>query len=410
VAQREDTLGVFRVSQSNDWRELSSVHRRCLLEPGSSAPRVPSPVPRVELNLQKSVPNKLICIFIVIAAGFCVLINGCSATHVGVVPSIEFTRIPPAEINRAEKFDIIQGRVTGARPGQQVVLYVKTGDWWVQPSFHQPFTKILADSTWLNSTHLGSHYAAVLVDPEYHPQSTMDTLPDIGGGVAAVAVAEGATSGPTTAANLQFGGYDWRVRNAPSSRGDTPNIYDPSNAWIDAEGALHLRIAKQGDQWTCAEVTLTRSLGYGTYSFVVRDTSQLEPASVFSMYTWDYSGGDQNNREMDIEISRWGDPAAVNAQCEVQPFYVPANVARFDAPAGVLTHSFRWEPGKVIFRTLRGSVNDSHAEVVNEHAFTSGVPLPASETVRIAFYVYGKIYNPAQNDIEVVVEKFEYLP
>jgi hypothetical protein len=113
---------------------------------------------------------------------------------------------------------------------------------------------------------------------------------------------------------------------------------------------------------------------------------------------------------MDIEISRWGDPASKNAQYEVQPFYVPANVARFTAPAGGLTHSFRWEPGKVSFRTVRGSVNDPGAEVIGEHVFTSGVPAPGAESVRVALYIYGKTEHPVQNGAEVVIEKFEYLP
>ena len=189
------------------------------------------------------------------------------------------------------------------------------------------------------------------------------------------------------------------------------NHYDPANAWTDAGGALHLRIAGQPGNWTCAEVALTRSFGYGTYSFVVRDTSHLEPAAVLAMFTWDYAGGDDNNREMDVEVSRWGDPENKNAQYVVQPFYVPANVARFDSPPGVLTHSFRWEPGRVSFRTVRGAASAPRAEeVVGEHVFTSGVPAPGAETVRIAFYVYGKTGQPLQNGAEVVVEKFEFLP
>jgi hypothetical protein len=51
-------------------------------------------------------------------------------------------------------------------------------------------------------------------------------------------------------------------------------------------------------------VNLTRSLGYGTYSFTVEDTSGLEPPVVFSMFTWDYSTDQENHREFDINISR----------------------------------------------------------------------------------------------------------
>ena len=39
----------------------------------------------------------------------------------------------------------------------------------------------------------------------------------------------------------------------------------------------------------CSEATLTRSLGYGTYRFVVRDVSHIDPSNVFSIFTFDYS-------------------------------------------------------------------------------------------------------------------------
>jgi len=347
---------------------------------------------------------------IILMIGCCILLSGCRSRADSALPSIEFTRIPPAETARIDKTDIIQGRVTGARPGQQVVLYAKTESWWLQPLPTVPFTKVQPDSSWINSTHLGSEYAAILVEPGYRPPTMLNSLPATGGDILALVTAEGAKSGPTTNAPINFSGYEWRVRNAPSRRGDTNNLYDPSNAWTDSNGALHLRIAKLSGKWTCAEVSLTRNLGYGTYSFVVRDTSQLAPSVVFTMFTWDYAGDDQNNREMDIEISRWGDQSTKNAQFEVQPFFVPANVTRFNVPSGPLTHSFSWEPGKVSFRTMRGTVTDSRTEVVNEHAFTSGVPVPGAESVRMALYIYGPADDALQNDTEVVIEKFEYLP
>jgi hypothetical protein len=341
------------------------------------------------------------------AACITILLGGCRSRTGADGPTVAFTRIPQAEANRTDKLEVIQGSVSGARLGQQIILYAKAGAWWLQPLPNAPFTKI-QDSNWVNSTHLGTEYAALLVEPGYRPRATLDELPGPGGEVVAVATAKGAPSSPSP--TLQFSGYEWRIRTAPSSRGDTKNLYDPANAWTDADGALHLRIAGQPEQWTCAEVALTRSFGYGTYSFVVRDTSKLEPAAVLAMFTWDYAGGDENNREMDVEVSRWGDPASKNAQYVVQPFHVPANVARFTSPPGVLTHSFRWEPGQVSFRTERGAADGARAEVVSEHVFTAGVPAPGAETVRMAFYVFGRNGQPLQNGAEVVVEKFEFLP
>jgi len=339
------------------------------------------------------------------------LFSGCRTRRATPNPSVEFSRIPPAEAGGQDKLDIIEGRVTGARPEQQIVLYARSGAWWVQPLVSQPFTKIRPDSTWTNSTHLGTEYAALLVDPGYRPEPRINELPARGGSVAAVATVKGAECASTVSKTLQFSGYEWRIRNAPSDRGGLNN-YDPSNAWTDARGALHLRIAKISGEWTCAEVTVARSLGYGLYSFVVEDTSRLDPAAVLAMFTWDYAGTDQNYREMDIEISRWGDPASKNAQYVVQPFYIPANVDRFTIPSGVVTHSFRWEPGQVSFRTVLGRDTSAKARIVAEHVFTSGVPSPGVETVRMDLYVFRRGQSTLQNEAgaEVVVEKFEYLP
>jgi hypothetical protein len=331
----------------------------------------------------------------------CVLFSGCRST-VQNEPTIEFSRIPQADQGSQEKHEIIVGRVTNARPGQEIVLYSRSGAWWVQPLATQPRTKIQPNSTWINATHLGTEYAALLVDPGYQPPASAKMLPVRGGPVAAVAVVPGRPS--PASQYLQFSGYEWRLRDAPSSRGGSSNIYDPKNAWTDANGALHLRITGASGKWTCSEVSLTRSLGYGTYTFVVRDVSRLEPAAVFSMFTWDYSGADENYHEIDIEISRWGDPASKNAQYVIQPYYVPANVVRFAAPSGTLTHSLRWEPGRLSFRTSRGS------RTVAQHVFTSGVPSPGIESVRMNLYVSHIANTALENGAEVVIEKFEYLP
>ena len=338
----------------------------------------------------------------------CILICGCRKWQSQPDLAIELTRIPPAAEGGPDKLDIIEGRVVGARPGQRIVLYARNGAWWVQPLAGEAFTKIQPNSKWVNSTHLGTEYAALLVEPGYRPPATMSELPPPGCGVVAVTTAKGGT-GTAVSKMLFFSGYEWRIRDAPSDRGGG-NDYNPSNAWTDSNGALHLRIAKVAGKWTCAEVTLTRNFGYGTYSFVVRDTSHLDPAAVFTMFTWDYAGSDPNNREMDIEVSHWGDPTTKNAQYVVKPFYIPENASRFTVPSGALTHSFRWEPGRVSFRTDRGSESGSKAPPIAEHVFTSGVPSPGVESVRMNLYIFHLVKEPLQKENEVVIEKFEYLP
>jgi len=283
---------------------------------------------------------------------------------------------------------------------------------WVQPWPDHPFIPIRADSSWSTETHLGFEYAVLLVDPSYRPPPTMDVEPTQGGSVVQVTIVKG-TGTPTFAPTkpLKFSGYDWSLRTIASDRGGTNNLYDPDNAWTDSSGALHMRITKKSGRWVCAQLALNRSLGYGTYVLVIRDVSHLQPAEVLSMYTFDEWHGDEYYREMDLEISRWGDAANKNnAQYGIQPFYIPGNVFPFKAMPGTLTYSMRWEPGRADFETVRGASSFHGGAVVAQHEFTSGVPSPGQEKVKLEFYVVASDKYPLQKDDEVVLDKFEYLP
>ncbi len=331
------------------------------------------------------------------------LFYGCGPARPSPAPSIEFSRLPRSDGGGTESRAIIEGHVEGARAGQQIVLFAKSaGVWWVQPFADQPYTGIRSDKHWENSTHLGTEYAALLVEPGYQPPETTARLPRKGGPVIAVVTANGEPQHLITSRTLHFSGYEWEIRGVPVGE----NNYDPANAWTDTGGRLHLRIARGTGEWTCAEVTLTRSLGYGSYSFDVQDVSALEPAAVLGLFTWDDSLTDVNHREMDTEISRWGEPSGKNAQYVVQPYYIPANVVRFSAPPGRLTYSFNWQPGRVAFKTAR----HPDGGIIAEHTFTSGVPSPGGEAVHINLYPYANKSSSLEHQVEVVIEKFEYLP
>jgi hypothetical protein len=339
-----------------------------------------------------------------VLAGAFLATSACSSSRIRPEPTIEFSTIPPEGDGSPDKLVQIKGRVKGAGAGQRVVLFAQSGVWWVQPFAVQPFTEIQADSTWKSTTHPGLAYAALLVDARYRPPLTVETLPDKGGSILAIATTKGSapSSPPKT---LQFSGYQWDVREVTGNAGGMKNFYDPANAWTDRSGFLHLAISKQEGRWMCAEIKLTRSLGYGTYRFVVQDLSHLEPAAVFALSTWDNSGPP---REMDIELSRWGEPSDKNAQYVIQPYVVPANTVRFNTPGGNLTYAMDWQPGRTEFRTVRGS--SSNGPVVAQHVFTSGIPSVGNEAIHMILYVFDNRNAPMQRGTEVIVEKFEFLP
>lgn len=340
----------------------------------------------------------------IIVASTAALGTACGTAPDLTRPTIQFTRIPQADTNGSDGHDIIEGTVTGAREGQQIVLYARNGSWWLQPLIEAPFTRILPDAKWRNATHLGSEYAALLVDPGFRPDRNLKALPPVSGPVVAVHAAAGAAASPSP--TLQFSGYEWRIRNAASNRGGRKNPYSPGNAFTDTNGALHLRIKKDGEHFACAEVSLTRSLGYGTYSFWVRDVSRLAPDITLEMFTWDYAGTDPNNREMDIVIRQRSPEPMQTARFIVQPYRVASNVHEFNLPPRDFLHSFRWGPGEIEFVTSKPA---NRKDVIARHTFTLGVPAPGLESARIALYLpHSASPHPAEG--EAVIERFEYTP
>ena len=80
------------------------------------------------------------------------VLTGCHSSSKNSAPTIAFSKVAAAYqespyktdmTERDYKTDIIDGRVTGARPGQRIVLYAKTdGRWGVCRQSGQPFTNI----------------------------------------------------------------------------------------------------------------------------------------------------------------------------------------------------------------------------------------------------------------------------
>lgn len=345
----------------------------------------------------------------------CVLVAisliACRTTASHRTTSIEFDRLPPPDVGGTGTVEIISGTVQNPPDGARVVVYVQSrGSWFVQPLAIRPFTTVGKDGRWSTLTHLGTHYAAVLVGPEYRPVKVLPALPSVDQSVLAIKTVPGDPSSVKLPHFLRFSTYDWTVRQTGSDRHGTPHHYKISNTSVDAQGYLHLRVTKQDTEWTCAEVALPRSLGYGRYEAVVDGLDRLEPATVFDMFTWDRAGTDQNRREINTQFTRWGDPKAENGEFSVQPYYRPVNTYRYSTSIAPLLLTMFWQSSRVQFTTSKVDASGRPQGQVAEHTFTADIPSPASEAIHLnlCIFDYGKVHQTS--DSEVVVKSFRYLP
>jgi len=69
-------------------------------------------------------------------------LQGCKTNQSNTPPSVELTKIPPAAQGGRERVDTISGRVKGWHQGQSIVVYARSGPWWVQPWPDRPLISI----------------------------------------------------------------------------------------------------------------------------------------------------------------------------------------------------------------------------------------------------------------------------
>jgi len=334
---------------------------------------------------------------------------------------LNLDEIPPCPGTPGQK---LKGSVVGINPDDYMVgVYLFVDDWWPKPTFAHPWTAIEANGTWqcdiatsiydLNATEV----MAFLV-----PKNEIAEWPvnfNSGAGLPALPLEAfrfpdaGAFRPSCFTKKIQFAGYHWLVKNSGvQSVGPGPNLFDSNNAWVDAEGLLHLKITNSENKWQCAEVFTEESLGGGTYSFAVAsNVSSLDANVVLGLFTWDEFAPQYANREMDIEISRWGDTGAANAQYAIQPAAKADNLHRFNidpCDKGV-THVLDWRFNIAGFESFYGLVPPANeAGLIDSWTYTgSDVPRPGTENARINLWLDGGKPPADGCEVEVVIRDFE---
>lgn len=227
---------------------------------------------------------------------------------------------------------------------------------------------------------------------------------------AVVFLAALAAAVPASAAGpriLEFGGLSWTVRRTTSPSAPGPNLFRDTEAQVrvDPAGRLILSVLKRPEGWTACEIIARRATGYGTYSFEVGGGARdLDPGIVFGFFTWDPNPGLQN-REIDIELSRWGDPGGPDGWFTVQPYEQPGNQDSFRLPpASVYRFEMRWEPGSVSFACR------AEGRVVRAWTFRGEVPDPGKARIRFNLWLFNGEAPAGPGPYEVVVSNFGFVP
>lgn len=223
---------------------------------------------------------------------------------------------------------------------------------------------------------------------------------------------------PAGAHTLSFAGYTWHVRD--EGRGAPgPNRWDPANAWVDREGRLHLRLSRRGGDWYAAEVVMDRPLGFGTYEFqLVGRPDRFDPNVVLGLFSYTRPGvGPDGTNEIDIELTRWGEPDGQAGHWSVHPALPGAPAATHPFPVRLSgdhsTHRFRRTRERVEFQMLHGHQSGDGNEAVrwtfapaDPSRHVPAQPLP----VHLNLWLFKGQAPTDGREVEVIISGFRFTP
>jgi hypothetical protein len=334
-------------------------------------------------------------------------------------PTIELTSVPAYG-----SMDPLRGRVTGVSPSDyRVAVYIQVPPygWWSKPTPANRVTLIQPDGTWecdittADLDEYATQVAAFLI-PAAYPPPLMESHE---------CLAEELKAYPQVRASryrtLMFANCDWMVRTAHDAIDPGPNYFSDStdNVSLDTSGLLHMKIVPRSGTWYCSGLSADRSLGYGRYAFTVTGRlEQFDPNVVLAFFTWEDCQRQQHNREMDIEISRWSNPAFPNTRFAVQPWYYEENQHTFNLdttrdPNATTTHEFIWEPDQIRFRSYYGrfALNPAASTLAGEWTYAGpSVPTAGQENIRINLYLANQLPPADRRAVEVRLDNVLFLP
>jgi len=211
---------------------------------------------------------------------------------------------------------------------------------------------------------------------------------------------------------INFSGYEWIVRTTSEGlEGPGPNRFSDSdeNVWVDEAGRLHLKIVEKGGFWYCSGITLRQPLGYGKYIFYVSSkVSELDQHAVAGLFTYK-----NDEEEIDIEFSKWSDPANMDAQFAIQPSELPGNKTRYnlDLLGELSTHAFNWQPEKIEFISLQGhGLSQGEDKLIHQWTYTGGNTPPANgERLKINLWLFRGQSPSDRKEQELIIDHIEFV-
>jgi hypothetical protein len=213
---------------------------------------------------------------------------------------------------------------------------------------------------------------------------------------------------------ISFSGYSWEVKQSESPMGPGGNYWSNNmeNVRVDENGYLHLKLTYRNGKWYCPEISTIQTLGYGTYTFYANSRiDSLDKNVVLGLFAYK-----DDNHEVDIELTKWGNSIGNNGWFTVQPppYIAGQNQKSFNIQltGDYSTHSFEWTQYGTSFKSIHGHYSPDSApqeNIIQSFVSTSN---PNAEGAKAHINLWLLNANPPSNgeNVEVIISQFEFIP
>jgi len=211
---------------------------------------------------------------------------------------------------------------------------------------------------------------------------------------------------------LEFAGYIWDVKAGFGNPGANLWSNDTSDVWVDETGRLHLTLSlKDNHQWYATEVISQKEFGYGTFTFFIEaEPMYYDPHVVAGIFLY----RDEQN-EIDIEFSRWGDKNNYQfGNYVIQPADNPGNHFRFPllTTGTFTTHRVKWSPDEVIFSSWHGHYPEAPDDKIIAQWQYTGPSIPVPNGLRLFFniWLFRGIEPEGDKTQQLIIRDFTFQP
>jgi hypothetical protein len=218
-----------------------------------------------------------------------------------------------------------------------------------------------------------------------------------------------------TGDTITFSGYQWVTKDSKGKHTGPGNNYfsgSEKNVYVDNSGKLHLRVTYKDDKWFCPEVRLLSNLGYGKYYFYVEPLPQpLDKDVVIGLFLYDREDTNNFHKEVDIEISSWGQDSPVNTQFVIQPKETEAH--RFETDLTKCSvHMFDLTKKHVHFKSYypAGEFGKKEKIIANIKVKPDYEYFSENEKVFMNVWLYRSVEPASLQEFEVVINSFVFEP